>query len=66
VDIVTEKQTAALIGLKRELKTVRATARSLKAQNEAWRDVARTLRQIAGLDDVQYLRLLQAASLPTE
>ncbi|MCP2210609.1 hypothetical protein [Bradyrhizobium diazoefficiens] len=45
---------------------VRAKARELKAQNDAWRDVAKTLRQLAGLNDVQYSRLLSAASLPIE
>jgi hypothetical protein len=57
---------AAIVGLKREIKSVRATARELKAQNDAWRDVAKTLRQLAGLNDVQYSRLLSAASLPIE
>lgn len=57
---------AAIIGLKREIKMVRAKARELKAQNDAWRDVAKTLRQLAGLNDVQYTRLLSAASLPIE
>ncbi|WP_038968023.1 hypothetical protein [Bradyrhizobium diazoefficiens] len=62
---MSERETA-IIGLKREIKMVRAKARDLREQNERWRDVAKTLRQLAGLNDVQYSRLLSAASLPIE
>lgn len=61
-----DKETAALVGLRREIKAVRATARELKAQNERWSELARTLRTLAGLSDAQYSRLLNAASLPFE
>jgi hypothetical protein len=64
--VTSTRQEAALVGLKREIKTVRATARELKVQVEAWRDVAQTLRKLAGLDEKQYSRLLQAAFLPIE
>ncbi|WGS23378.1 MULTISPECIES: hypothetical protein [unclassified Bradyrhizobium] len=57
---------SAVVGLKREIKTVRAKVRELTGENERWRDVARTLRQLAGLSDAQYSRLLNAASLPIE
>lgn len=56
----------AIIGLKREIKTVRATARDLKDQNERWRKVCATLRALAGLDDAQFCNLLKAESLPVE
>jgi hypothetical protein len=57
-------QDAAIVGLKRELKTVRATVRELKDQNERWRSVAHTLRKIAALDEDKFRNLLQAESLP--
>ncbi|MCK1671235.1 hypothetical protein IVA89_05230 [Bradyrhizobium sp. 150] len=53
----------AIIGLKREIKTVRATARHLRDQNERWRKVCATLRSLAGLDDAQFQNLLKAESL---
>ncbi len=53
----------ALIGLRREIKTVRATARELKDQNARWRKVCATLRGLAGLDDRQYANLLRCESL---
>lgn len=56
----------AIIGLKREIKTVRASARDLKDENARWRKVSATLRSLAGLDDGQFLNLLKAESLPTE
>jgi hypothetical protein len=56
----------AIIGLKREIKTVRATARDLKDQNARWRKVCSMLRDLAGLDDGQFQNLLKAQSLPTE
>lgn len=55
---------AAVIGLKREIKTVRATVRDLKEQNARWSELACTLKTLAGLSDAQYSRLLNAASLP--
>ncbi|MET4034436.1 hypothetical protein ABIB94_008344 [Bradyrhizobium sp. JR7.2] len=56
----------AIIGLKREIKNVRATARDLKDQNARWSKVCVMLRGMAGLDDVQFRNLLKAESLPTE
>ncbi|WP_439409768.1 hypothetical protein ACNJX9_17840 [Bradyrhizobium sp. DASA03076] len=56
----------AIIGLKREIKAVRATARDLKEQNARWRKVCGTLRGLAGLDDGQFCNLLKAESLPVE
>ncbi|TYL87792.1 hypothetical protein [Bradyrhizobium cytisi] len=56
----------AIIGLKREIKMVRATARDLKDQNERWRKVCSMLRGVAGLDDAQFRNLLRAESLPVE
>ncbi|MCK1542211.1 hypothetical protein IVA98_32955 [Bradyrhizobium sp. 160] len=60
------EQESAIIGLKREIKTVRATARRLRDQNERWRKVCATLRSLAGLDDGQFQNLLKAESLPVE
>lgn len=57
---------AAIIGLKREIETVRATARDLKQQVARWRNVAQLLRKLAGLDEQKYRNLLQAESLPVE
>ncbi|OAF11772.1 hypothetical protein AYJ54_07890 [Bradyrhizobium centrolobii] len=62
---MTNRETA-IIGLKREIKTVRATARDLKEQNEKWRKVCTTLRGLAGLDDAQFRNLLKAEALPVE
>lgn len=56
----------AIIGLKREIKTVRANARELKDQAARWRKVCATLRGLAGLDEGQFRKLLKAESLPTE
>lgn len=56
----------AIIGLKREIKTVRATARDLKDQNARWRKVCSMLRGLAGLDEGQFRSLLKAESLPAE
>lgn len=56
----------AIIGLKREIKAVRATVRELKEQSERWRKVCATLRNLAGLDDGQFQNLLKAESLPVE
>ena len=52
-----------IIGLKRELKTIRGTVRELKDQNERWRNVAQTLRKLAGLDDDKFKNLIRAESL---
>jgi hypothetical protein len=35
-----DKQTSAILGLKAELKTVRARVRELTAQNDKWRKIA--------------------------
>lgn len=56
----------AIIGLKREIKLVRATARDLREQNARWRKVCVTLRGLAGLDDGQFCNLLKSESLPVE
>jgi hypothetical protein len=61
-----DKQTSAIVGLKREIKTVRADARELRGQNERWRKVCAMLRQLAGLDDGQFRNLLKAEFLPFE
>ena len=63
---MTDKQTSAIVGLKREIKSVRETARELRGQNERWRKICGTLRQLAGLDDGQFRNLLKAESLPFE
>jgi len=62
---MSERETA-IIGLKREIKTVRTTARDLKDQNARWRKVCSMLRGLAGLDDAQFRNLLKSESLPTE
>jgi len=56
----------AIVGLKRELKIVRATVRELKGQNERWRNVAQSLRKLAGVDDERFMNLLQAESLQSD
>jgi hypothetical protein len=61
-----DKETAAILGLKREVQTLRQRARDLKSQNDRWRSVARTLRTLAGLPDDQFKRLLTAESLPCD
>jgi hypothetical protein len=58
-----ERETAAILGLKRELKTTREKVRELKGLNERWRNVASALRKIAALDDGQFSNLLRAESL---
>jgi len=57
---------AAIIGLRREIKTVRTTARDLKDQITRWRKVCSTLRGLSGLDEAQFRNLLKAESLPVE
>jgi hypothetical protein len=56
-------QTSAILGLKRDLKTVRANVRELRGKIDRWRDVAATLRKLAGLDEEKFQRLLEAESL---
>jgi hypothetical protein len=56
----------ALVGIKRELRTVRGAVRELRAQNERWRKVALTLRDLAALDEDKFRNLLRAQSLPCE
>jgi hypothetical protein len=56
----------AIIGLKREIKQVRASARALKDQNLRWKKVCAALRSLAGLDESQFRNLLEAESLPVE
>lgn len=63
---MSDKTTEALIGLKREIRAVRATARDLREQNARWRKVCLTLRGLAGLDDGQFRNLLSAEKLPVE
>jgi hypothetical protein len=63
---MSERETSALVGLKREIKSVRANVRELKDQTARWRKVCSTLRSLAGLDDGQYRNLLKAESLPCE
>ena len=62
---MSDRETAS-IGLKHEIKKVRATARDLKDENARWRKVCAMLRGMAGLDDVQFHNLLKAESLPIE
>jgi hypothetical protein len=59
-------QEHAIVGLKMQIKAVRGTVRELRVQNERWRKVAHTLRDLAGLPDDQYSNLLKSQSLPTE
>jgi len=63
---MSDKETSAIVGLKRELKAVRATAREWKDQAVRWRRVCGMLRSLAGLDDGQFRNLLKAESLPCE
>jgi hypothetical protein len=59
-------QTSAIVGLKSTIKTARGTVRELRLENERWRKVARTLRDLAGLDQDKFRNLLRAESLPCE
>ncbi|MHC2536004.1 hypothetical protein [Bradyrhizobium diazoefficiens] len=59
-----EREASALVGLKREIKAVRANVRELKGQAERWRKVCATLRGLAGLSDDQFRNLLRTESLP--
>jgi hypothetical protein len=63
---MSDKETSAIVGLKHELKTVRAKVRDLASETKRWRMVADTLRTLAGLSEAQYSRLLNGASLPIE
>jgi hypothetical protein len=56
----------AILGLKRELKNVRAKMREHGERADAWRRVADTLRALAGLDDEKYKNLLRSVSLPCD
>lgn len=59
-------QETAIVGLKRELKTVRGRVRELKDENERWRNVALTLRKLSGLDENKFVNLLRSESLPCD
>jgi hypothetical protein len=59
-------QETTIIGLKRELKTIRGRVRELRDETGRWRSVAHTLRNIAGMDDGQFNNLLRAQSLTVE
>jgi hypothetical protein len=59
-------QETAIVGLKRELKTLRGRVRELKDENGRWRNVAHTLRKIAALDEEKFRNLLQSESLPRD
>jgi hypothetical protein len=59
-------QETAIVGLKGELRTIRGRVRELKDENGRWRNVAHTLRKIAGLDEVKFNNLLRSESLPCE
>ena len=61
-----DKETFAIVGLKRELKMTREKLRELKGQNLRWRNVASALRKIAALDEGQFKNMLQSESLPCE
>jgi hypothetical protein len=63
---MSDKEISALIAIKHELKTTRAKVRELVGQNERWKNIAQSLRKIAGLDDGQFRNLLKAESLPSE
>ncbi|MBO4227217.1 hypothetical protein [Bradyrhizobium neotropicale] len=53
-----------IVGLKRELKVTREKVRDAKVETARWRNVALTLRKLAGLDEAKFKNLLQAESLP--
>jgi hypothetical protein len=57
---------SVILGLKRDLKTVRERVRELKDQNARWCSVAHTLRKLAGLDEEKFRNLLRAESLPCD
>jgi hypothetical protein len=59
-------QDAAIVGLKRELKTIRGRVRELKDENGRWRNLCTTLRKIAGLDEGKFKNLMQSESLPCD
>jgi hypothetical protein len=61
-----ERETSAILGLKRELKSSRAKARDLSVQNERWRRMCVTLRSLAGIDAERFNNLLRSESLPSE
>jgi hypothetical protein len=63
---MSDRETSAILGLKRELKQARAKVRNLRGENEAWRKVCATLQSLAGLDHGKFQNLLKAASLPVE
>jgi hypothetical protein len=55
-----------IVGLKRELKTTREKVRELRSQNDRWRNVAQTLRKLAGLDQDKFDNLMRSESLTSE
>jgi hypothetical protein len=55
-----------IVGLKRDLKTIRGRVRELKDQNARWRNVAQMLRKIAALDEDKFRNLLRAEALPCD
>jgi hypothetical protein len=63
---MSDRETAAILGLKRELKTTREKVRDLSAQNLRWCSVAQSLRKLAGLEDEKFKNLLRAESLTCE
>ena len=63
---MSDRETAAILGLKRELKTTREKVRDLSAQNQRWCSVAQSLRKLAGLEDEKFKNLLRAESLTCE
>jgi hypothetical protein len=63
---MSDRETAAILGLKRELKTTREKVRDLSAQNRRWCSVAQSLRKLAGLEDEKFKNLLRAESLTCE
>ncbi|UPK28389.1 hypothetical protein [Bradyrhizobium sp. 195] len=56
----------AILGLKRELKTVRKKVSDLKAQNISWRSVSETLRDLLALDEAKYSALLKSRGITLE
>ncbi|WP_247497562.1 hypothetical protein [Bradyrhizobium sp. 149] len=63
---MSDKETSAILGLKRELKTTRDKARAAQDEAGRWRRIANTLRGIAGLDDGQFGNLIRSEGLSAE
>jgi hypothetical protein len=58
-----DRETSAIIGLKRDLKDARAKARNVADENRRWRAVAQMLKKFGNIDDQKFANVLRSESL---